>query len=60
VSNEDINYLSGKMLRTISKGGTQTCKVKQNRRPLELRLFDLESEQAREGEKFVTGSCKRS
>jgi len=59
VSSEDINYLSGKMLRAISKGGTQVCKVKPRRRPVELRSFDFEAEQAREGDKFVAGSCKR-
>lgn len=58
VSEEDINYLSGKMLRRISKGGAQTCTVRPGLGAVELAKFDFE----REGDtdKLVKGSCKRN
>lgn len=60
VSSEDINYLSGKMLRTISKGGTQSCKVKRRAGRAELRTFDIEAEQGDDHDRSVKGSCRRT
>jgi hypothetical protein len=56
VSAEDINYLSGKMIRTISKGGTQHCRVKPAWRAINLARFDFEGSSG--DDRFVEDSCK--
>jgi hypothetical protein len=58
VSFEDINYLSGKMRRTISQRGTQTCDVKRTLNTTQLGTFNFEK-YAWDTEKAVKGSCKK-
>ena len=59
LSSEDINSQREDTAHDQQGRGTQVCKVKPRRRPIELRSFDFEAEQAREGDNFVNGSCKR-
>jgi hypothetical protein len=56
VTSEDINYSSGRMIRTISKGGTQRCRVKPALRAITLADFDFESFAGED--RFVEDSCK--
>src|SRR6185436_5039339 len=51
VQSEDINYLSGKMIRKVSKRGTQHCAVKPSLRAIDLARFDFEK--SSEDDKFV-------
>jgi hypothetical protein len=57
LSFEDINHLSGKVLRRISHRGTRRCQVKPELRGLELAGFDWEKHT--EGDRFVKGSCRK-
>ena len=57
VSAEDINYSSGKMIRTISKGGTQHCRVKPALRAINLAGFDFETFAGED--RFVEDSCEK-
>ena len=56
VISEDINYASGKMIRTINKVGTQHCRVKPAWRAINLADFDFESSSGED--RFVEDSCK--
>jgi hypothetical protein len=58
LQSEDVNFVTGKMIRTLSRKGAFKCKVTPGVASATLADFDYE-QFAGLGQLFVDGSCKK-